>query len=136
MIRYEAIHHVSVAVTDLKKAKAFYGSVLGLEEIDRPPFDFPGAWYQVGNQQIHLIVHEPAVTRRKTTALDTRDGHVALRVKDDRATAAWLKQQGVEILEKPNSTSGFAQIFCCDPDGNLIELHVDQADLNNKQKGM
>jgi glyoxylase I family protein len=46
--------------------------------------------------------------------------------------AAWLKQQGVEILEKPNSTSGFAQIFCCDPDGNLIELHVDQADLNNK----
>ena len=28
--------------------------------------------------------------------------------------------------------NGFAQIFCADPDGNLIELNVDQKDLDEK----
>jgi len=35
----------------------------------------------------------------------------------------------VTVLEKPDSVSGFAQIFCADPDGNLIELNVDQMEL-------
>jgi glyoxylase I family protein len=40
-----------------------------------------------------------------------------------------LKELGIEITEKPNSKSGFAQIFCMDPDLNLIEFNVDQEDL-------
>lgn len=40
--------HVSVTVTDLDKAKAFYGDVLGLKEIPRPDFRFPGVWYSLG----------------------------------------------------------------------------------------
>ena len=37
----QAIHHVSLSVSDLERARAFYKDVLGLREIPRPPFDFP-----------------------------------------------------------------------------------------------
>ena len=44
MIEIDSFHHVSICVTDIDKAKHFYGEILGFPEIERPPFDFPGAW--------------------------------------------------------------------------------------------
>ncbi|HYK74146.1 MAG TPA: VOC family protein, partial [Pseudoneobacillus sp.] len=61
--------------------------------------------------------------------LSSREGHFALRVENYHDALNWLKQNNVAVLEKPNSQSGFAQIFCTDPDGNLIELNVDAKDL-------
>lgn len=66
MIKVDSIHHVSLSVTDLQKAKHFYGALLGFKELKRPPFDFPGAWYQIGDQQLHLIVHNSSTTIRNT----------------------------------------------------------------------
>jgi glyoxylase I family protein len=45
MLTIESIHHVSIPipVADLERSKTFYREVLGLKEIERPPFDFPGA---------------------------------------------------------------------------------------------
>ncbi|UOQ44140.1 VOC family protein [Halobacillus salinarum] len=129
MIQLTSIHHVSLAVTHLEKAKEFYGEKLGFTELKRPDFDFPGAWYQIGSQQLHLIVFEKAETLRSTTELESKDGHVAFRVESYEATKQHLLQAGIEILEKPTSKSGFAQIFCADPDGNLIEFNVPQAAL-------
>ncbi|WP_413379946.1 VOC family protein [Alkalihalobacillus sp. 1P02AB] len=128
MFEIESIHHVSLSITNLEKAKFFYGTILGFQEIERPDFDFPGAWYQIGNQQLHLIVHSTSDTLRKGD-IQTKDGHFAIRVKDYKKTLQYLKNKGIEIVEKPNSDSGFAQIFCMDPDRNLIELNVDQAML-------
>ncbi len=129
VIEYKGLHHVSLTVTNLEKAKHFYGNILCLKEIQRPNFDFPGAWYEIEEQQLHLIVHPTSQTIRQDKRLSSREGHFALRVKDYDATLNWLKSKDVELLEKPKSMSGFAQIFCADPDGNLIELNVDQADL-------
>ena len=116
-------------MTDLEKAKDFYSRILCLQEIPRPDFDFAGAWYAIGGQQLHLIVDQSSQTIRRDQRLSSREGHFALRVGDFYDTITWLKQNKVEILEKPNGKSGFAQIFCADPDGNLIELNVDQKDL-------
>ncbi|WP_299094806.1 VOC family protein [uncultured Metabacillus sp.] len=132
MIEVESIHHVSLSVTNLEKAKHFYGVMLGFQELERPDFDFPGAWYQVGNQQLHLIVQEGASTLRSDYTINTKDGHFAIRVKDYEKTLKHLKSLGVEITEKPNSASGFAQLFCMDPDSNLIEFNVDQESLKNR----
>ena len=129
MIKYECLHHVSLNVTDLKKSKAFYGEVLGLKEIPRPDFDFPGAWYDIECQQLHLIADPSSQTLRKDKHLSSREGHFALRVENYHDALQWLKEKDVETLEKPHSKSGFAQIFCPDPDGNLIELNVDQKEL-------
>ena len=126
MIEVQQIHHVSLAVTDIERAKRFYREILCLEEIDRPNFGFPGAWYQIGNQQLHLIVYLEAKTLRGTNELSSREGHFAFRVKSYDETLRWLKEKGVEIYENPTSKSGFAQIFVADPDGNLIELNTEQ----------
>ncbi|MBO7748934.1 VOC family protein [Paenibacillus sp. MWE-103] len=124
MIRHEGIHHVSLIVTDLERAKRFYEDVIGLREIPRPAFDFPGAWYGIGEggQQLHLIVH-PGETLRGG-GIDTRDGHFAIRVADFDETIAWLSEHGIEHRHNRNSITGFAQIFLTDPDRNIIELNA------------
>ena len=129
MIKYKSLHHVSLNVTDLEKAKEFYSKILCLKEIQRPDFDFPGAWYEIEGQQLHLIVDSSSQTIRNDKSLSSREGHFALRVENYYDTLSWLKKNEVEIIESPNSASGFAQIFCADPDGNFIELNVDQEDL-------
>ncbi|WP_209124557.1 VOC family protein [Alkalihalobacillus sp. BA299] len=129
MITYKELHHVSLPVTNLEKSKKFYSEVLGLEEIDRPNFDFSGAWYRVGNQQIHLIDFPATQVLRKDQEINTREAHFALRVIDYFSTLEWLKSQNVLFKENRYSKSGFAQIFCCDPDGHIIELNVDQKEL-------
>ena len=48
-----SLHHTSFAVRDLERARAFYGGVLGLQEIERPDFGaIQGVWYGVGNAQV------------------------------------------------------------------------------------
>lgn len=124
MVQHEGIHHVSLIVTDLQRAKAFYEEVLGLRTIERPPFDFPGEWYAVGDtgQQLHLIVHNGETKR--TGGIDTRDGHFAIRVRDFDETVDWLHRKGIEHTANRDSITGFAQIFLLDPDRNVIELNA------------
>jgi glyoxylase I family protein len=125
MIR--ALHHVSLSVTDLARAKAFYGGVLGLREIERPAFDFPGAWYDLGNAQLHLIVHDSPRSLRGTTQVDSRDGHFALRIASFAEAVERLRAHGVTFVEKPRNATPWAQIHLTDPDGNGIELNAERA---------
>lgn len=125
MMKALYIHHVSLPVSNLRRAKEFYRDIICLKEIKRPDFGFEGVWFRIGEGQLHLIVDE-TLPKNPQSIIDTRGPHFALRVDDYHKTVEWLKQKEVEIVEKPNSRSGFAQIFCCDPDGNIIELHVEQ----------
>ena len=121
-----SLHHIAVIVTDLVRAKAFYGNVLGLEELPRPPFDFAGAWYAIGDRQLHLIVHAPARTLRGTREIDSRDGHFAVRVADYDATLAHLRSRGVAVRESRVNVTPWAQLYVTDPDGNVIELNAER----------
>jgi glyoxylase I family protein len=129
LIKYKGLHHVSLSVTNLERARDFYSNILCLKEIERPNFDFPGAWYEVEQQQIHLIVLPSSQTIRPDKRLSSREGHFALRVENYAATLAWLQKNDIEILDRFHSKSGFAQIFCADPDGNLVELNVERKDF-------
>lgn len=126
MIQLENFHHVSLSVTDIEKSKQFYGKILGFPEIQRPDFGFPGAWYQIGTAQLHLIQNGAAETLRTSNKFDSRDGHFAIRVKSYEETLKYLEEQGLEVKAKPESKSGFKQIFCMDPDRNLIEFNEEQ----------
>jgi glyoxylase I family protein len=122
---YEGLHHVAVVVTDLGKAKQFYGEILGLGESDeRPNFSFPGAWYNIGSQQLHLIVHDKSRTLRHTSQIDSMDGHFAIRVKDMQQLLKRLDSFGVTYDSRPHSITGWHQVFVTDPDGNVIELNA------------
>jgi glyoxylase I family protein len=121
---YEGIHHVSLLVTGVEKAKQFYGEVLGFKESDgRPDFDFPGVWYQIGNTQIHLIKHDEGKTLRGTNELDSRDGHFAMRVTDMNALIERLDSYSIDYLDKFHNKTNWHQVYVTDPDGNLIEFN-------------
>lgn len=128
MIVIEALHHVSVTVTDLERAKRFYAGVLGLEEIPRPDFGFPGAWYRLGDRELHLIVHPITRTLRGTTDIDSRDGHFAIRVRSHRETREHLEAAGIPFDDRPRNRTPWPQIYVSDPDGNLIELNSARLD--------
>lgn len=136
MFKIETIHHISLPVTDLKRSMQFYGEVLGLKEIKRPPFDFPGTWYQVGDRQLHLIVHSKSTFREKKP-VDSRDIHFAVQVNSYRETRDFLRSKGFHpeaedefknTKESPKGTAGFPQLYILDPDRNVIELNADKLD--------
>jgi catechol 2,3-dioxygenase-like lactoylglutathione lyase family enzyme len=123
----ERLHHVSVCVTDIDRARRFYGEVLGLVEVARPHFGFGGAWYEFPDgTQLHLIVHERPLSLRGTTTIDVRDGHLALRVKSYEVTPAHLKAEGVEVVALRQNKTPWAQIYVTDPDGNIVELNAER----------
>ncbi|MCG6936460.1 MAG: VOC family protein, partial [Proteobacteria bacterium] len=56
MTELTRILHVSLIVADLDRALDFYNAVLELPiDSDRPELGYPGAWLNIGVQQIHLL---------------------------------------------------------------------------------
>jgi len=128
-----ALHHVALPVSDLERARRFYRDTLGLREIERPSaFDFPGAWFALGDGQLHLIERTDG-TIRAGRPLDSRDVHFAVRVDDFDAMLAHLRDTGyrddvpmsdprrMKWNRTPNA--GFPQIFVMDPDRHVIEIN-------------
>jgi glyoxylase I family protein len=128
MIDVETLHHVSISVTDLLRARRFYGDLLGLKEIARPPFDFPGAWYQLGDRELHLLVHPGTHTLRGTTTIESREGHYGVRVRSYRQTMEHLKERGITYRDNPRNLTSWPQIYVTDPDGNVIEFNAERLD--------
>ena len=70
-MQFSQIHHGSLVVSDLTRAAKFYADVLGLQEIDIPT-TFPSAgihvrWFQIGQQQLHLLQDSTSAFGRGTT---------------------------------------------------------------------
>jgi glyoxylase I family protein len=136
MLEIEALHHIAVPVSDLARAKEFYSDVLGLKEIARPNFTFAGAWYQVGDRQLHLIVAaEP--TFRIGRGINSQDGHWALRVTSFRRALDYLRSKGYreandDVMRSMRVSlagpTGFPQVHIMDPDRNMIEINAETLD--------
>jgi catechol 2,3-dioxygenase-like lactoylglutathione lyase family enzyme len=108
------IDHISVLITDLERARRFYGGLLGLKEIAKPrTFDFVVIWYDLGNQQLHLL-QKPNPDARSPR-------HFALRVLDVQSAREFVRSQGVPI-EETTVIPGCDRFFVYDPDGNRIEI--------------
>lgn len=115
-IDVERLDHVAVVVTDVDRARAFYTQVLGLPEVPRPPsFDFPGAWFQVGPEVLHLLGRpEPEGRGRR---------HFCLWVKDVHTAARRVAALGFPMLwEDTYKIEGIDRFFTADPDDNRIEI--------------
>jgi glyoxylase I family protein len=122
----ESLHHVAIPVCDLERSKRFYGGLLGLEEIERPPFDFPGAWYALGDGQLHLIA-DGGGTYRPDRRVDSRDVHFAIRVERFDDAVELLRSAGGELKVDRHSVTGFPQLYVADPDGHVIEVNAARA---------
>ena len=111
------INHVQVEAPQgcESAARAFYGGVLGLAEIEKPENlrQRGGAWFACGSQQIHIGVVSKFEPRRK--------GHPAIEVRHLSAWRTRLEAAGVPISED-EPLPGWSRFYIADPWGNRIEL--------------
>ena len=119
VVPFGGIHHVAICVDDLDAALAFYIGVLDLERTWRPDtLPNPGAWLQIGSQQIHLLSGDD---RAPTTFQ-----HFAIAVDDLRATRDRLREHSVELEGHQVIDEYGLQAFIRDPSGNVVELYHQQ----------
>jgi glyoxylase I family protein len=118
------LHHVSLLVSDTSKALDFYCGLLGLSvDEQRPDLGFPGAWLQVGRQQIHLLELANPDPLEGRPEHGGRDRHTAFTVSDFEVLKSRLTKAAIPFTL---SRSGRRALFCRDPDQNSIELIADE----------
>ena len=112
-----AIDHVQLAMPPggETKARAFYGSLLGLEEIPKPAAlaGRGGAWFRSGSVQVHLGVEEPFQPARKA--------HPAFQVRGLAELVRRCETAGYQIT-RDAPLPGQDRVHVADPFGNRIEL--------------
>ncbi len=123
MVKLKAIRHTGVKITDVTKAKEFYGQILGLTELPRPELPVPGAWYECNGIQVHLIGDSD-----KMRDIPGVGPHIAVQVEDLEQAKAELTARGITFheLTPPPSMRANPVLFVRDPDGNVVELRTDE----------
>lgn len=111
------IDHVQVAAPAgcEDEARAFYGALLGLEELPKPePLRANGGcWFRAGAQELHVGVEEPFAPARKA--------HPGFVVADLGALAARLRAAGIDVA-RDDSIAGTERLHAADPFGNRLEF--------------
>ena len=125
------LDHAAILTSDVEKARAFYGGILGMEEIPRPStFDFPGVWFKKNGAEVHIIgetengrANQVSPTWRSEELRRGFGTHVAFEVADLDEAQRHLASLGVELAGAPRPRGdGPIQMYLTDPDGYLIEL--------------
>ena len=96
------------------RARRFYGELLGIPEVPKPPelAKRGGAWFERGALKLHLGVEFEFRPARKA--------HPALLVEDLGSLVRALRASGHEVVEEP--LAGFYRVYVSDPFGNRLEL--------------
>ena len=112
-----SLHHVQIAIFEGGEplARSFYGALLGLAEVPKPPNlqRRGGVWFDTGTIQLHLGV-DPSFT-------PAAKAHVALLVADLDALRARLSALGYPRVDD-EPLPGFDRFYSSDPFGNRVEL--------------
>lgn len=113
--RGKTLNHVSLAVTDVEKAAAFYSKILDLQVVSRP-----------GNGGINLGLGTSFLGVYKLANPGTVN-HCCIGVDDydPERIAAKLQEQGIRATvdrNPANRTSGGDQLYFVDPDGTRVQL--------------
>jgi len=114
------LHHASFIISDLEASVKFYTEVIGLQQMDRPDLGFPGAWFQLGeNQQLHIMLLPNMDVTSGRPEHGGRDRHVALTVDDFDTVRQNLDDKNIVYSM---SKSGRKALFVRDLDANAVEI--------------
>ncbi len=113
----EAIDHVQLAMPagGEDAARVFYGGLLGLAELPKPPelAARGGCWFENAVLTVHCGVEAGFRPARKA--------HIAFRVADVGDLAGRARAGGYEVVED-GDLPGHARVFIFDPFGNRLEF--------------
>jgi catechol 2,3-dioxygenase-like lactoylglutathione lyase family enzyme len=111
------IDHVQVAAPPgcEAEARAFYGELLGLEELAKPQALAArgGCWFRAGSQELHVGVEEPFAPARKA--------HPSFVVSDLDEVGARLTSAGIDVAYD-DQIPGTRRFEAADPFGNRLEF--------------
>lgn len=114
------IDHVQVAAPPgcEPAARSFYGGLLELAELDKPPAVAArgGCWFAVGAQQLHVGVSQPFTPSAKAHPALKASDRAALETLAGRLDAAGYTVQWDDMI------AGTARFYVHDPFGNRLEL--------------
>lgn len=112
-----ALDHVQLAAPPgaEEKLRAYYGHVLGMTEIPKPPVLAArgGCWFASGAVQLHIGIEEGFRPARKA--------HPGIRVDDIDAFAARLRARGAKVIWD-DDLPGHRRFYSEDPVGNRLEF--------------
>ncbi|MCF0048779.1 VOC family protein [Dyadobacter sp. LJ53] len=115
-IEFERLNHIMLCIPHgaEEAARAFYGGVLGLEELRDMGYPLPNGaiWFQMGDIELHI---------RAEQASELSQRHPAFEVKDLEAARLLLESQGVAV-RADSPIPGRNRFSFRDPFGNRIEL--------------
>ena len=119
-------HHIAIIASSWEKAKDFYIDKLGFQltrEVYRPAQDDYLRMLQLGETTLELFIRPDAPQRvNNPEAMGLR--HLAFRVEDAVAAAAWLNSRGIETEPiREDLVNGGKFTFFKDPDGLPLEIH-------------
>jgi catechol 2,3-dioxygenase-like lactoylglutathione lyase family enzyme len=129
--------HYSVRAADLEVSRRFYCEVLGLREGARPPFDFPGAWLYLGEDEASFgVVHLIGEDAESVAYLGERPAgegtgafdHVAFFATGWPQQKARLADHGITHVARVVPSLGLFQVFVVDPSGVTVELNYPAAE--------
>jgi catechol 2,3-dioxygenase-like lactoylglutathione lyase family enzyme len=113
------IDHVQVAAPPAceAEARAFYGQLLGLEELAKPQALAVrgGCWFRAGAQELHVGVEEPFTPARKA--------HPSFVVTDLDEVAARLAAAGIGVAFN-DEIPGVRRFETADPFGTRLEFRA------------
>ena len=118
------IHHVAIKTLDLAATNRFYTEILGMTEVARPPFDFPGSWISMGSTMIHVFAGYAAygvdgAFHPGSAAID----HLSIMAHDFDGFKRIFADNGLEWRELDQPAAKLWQLFVHDPNNILIELN-------------
>ena len=119
-------HHIAIISSDWEKAREFYVNKLGFEltrEVYRPAQNDYLRMLSLGETTLELFIRPDAPQRvNNPEAMGLR--HLAFRVEDAVAAAAWLNSRGIETEPiREDLVNGGKFTFFRDPDGLPLEIH-------------
>ena len=119
-------HHIAIISSSWEKAKEFYIDKLGFQltrEVYRPAQDDYLRMLSLGETTLEVFIRPDAPQRvNNPEAMGLR--HLAFRVEDAVAAAAWLNGRGIETEPiREDLVNGGKFTFFKDPDGLPLEIH-------------
>jgi catechol 2,3-dioxygenase-like lactoylglutathione lyase family enzyme len=126
-IAAKSFDHVTLICADLEATRRFYVDFIGMKQVTRPAFKFPGLWFQLGHVQIHATQQSPEAGRagwaNQGGTVVSRSHHLAFAVDDVTATLKIVELHNVRIASPLQvRPDGFKQLYIYDPDSHLVEL--------------
>lgn len=135
------LFHVAIKTRDLDATRHFWVEVLGLTEIARPDFGYPGAWFAVtapgGSGIIHIYAGGPALAQvdQATSGTAVID-HISLTAIGYHAFRKRFVELGHDWREFLVPGTTLWQLFLYDPNGVQIELTFDGRAENGESPDM